>query len=181
VPRSAWVLAYAGAAVPCLILVVAASTPGGDFFALLAALMLGALVAFGWTVGFGVSAIVRRLRFGRAGWARWLGIPVMGLLAFALAGSPLPLWARFQASRSAFEDAVARIYAGQSLEPGWIGLYDVSRASADGGTVWFVVTNACFIDDCGFVYVPDDQTLPTSGRFLFWQVDGPWWQWEYHW
>jgi hypothetical protein len=180
VPRSVWEFAYAGATVPCLVLVAAASTPGGDTFALLAALMLGAFAAVSWAVGFVVSAIVRRLRLGRAGWARWLGIPMMGALAFALACSPLPLWARFQASRSAFEDAVVRIQAGQSVEPGRIGLYEVSSVSVDDGDVWFEVRDACLPSSCGFVYVPGDPLGRPDADSVA-RVDGLWWQWINYW
>jgi hypothetical protein len=110
---------------------------------------------------------------------RWLGIPLIGVLAFALTCSPVPLWARFQASRSAFEDAVARIRAGQSVEPGWIGLYDVSGAFLQDGNVWFAI-DACYLNRCGFVFVPGD---PPSGSSpdLAGHVDGPWWQWIDYW
>jgi len=180
VPPSAWLFVYAVAAFPGVLLLFAASVPGGDYLAFLASLRLGALVAITWLFAFGVLAIVRRLRLDRGTWARWLAVPAMGVLAVAIALSGLPLWARFQASRAALEDAVARIQAGEAVAPGWIGLYQVADVSTDEGDVWFLVDGACFIDECGFLYVPG---LPptATGRLFLDHVDGPWWQWDDHW
>ena len=64
----------------------------------------------------------------------------------------MPLRLRFELSRSAFQAAAARSAAGDYVQAGRIGLFEIDAVVPLSDGVWFVDNSAGFIDRCGIAY-----------------------------
>jgi hypothetical protein len=107
----------------------AASLPGssqGPGFVWLA----GFLLAFVWFVAFIITANDTRLRIPGRSWARWAGIPALGVLFVAIVSTNIPVGVRFDLSRSSLDQAAASARAGDAPGAGWIGLIPVDGVHA---------------------------------------------------
>ena len=176
----AWLAAYLAASLPCLLLLVGWSIPGGDILAGLGAIALAMPIALVWFVGFAILAFKQRGRFGFTQLARWLGIPLAGVLTLALLAAGLPLRARFELSRAALEDVARRVQAGETLRDstpaGWYTIDGAYVDDEDGG-VYLPVEGSGLFTDCGFLYLPTGQPM-ASRQMWFAPIDGPWWTFE---
>ena len=71
------------------------------------------------------AAIVARLRFSVAEWARWLGVPLILGVVYLWTQTGAPYELRLSLSRPAMDQAAAEIIAGGSIDRDWIGLWPV--------------------------------------------------------
>jgi hypothetical protein len=122
------------------------------------AILAGLNIGFVWIVTLIVSAQDTRLRFDRRTWARWACQPVIFFVAIAIMTSGVPASLRFEASRSALEQAAARAQAGNLSEPGLVGLIQVYRTTTDGGMTLFQISPSDMSADCAIVYAGSDTT-----------------------
>ncbi|WCO65615.1 hypothetical protein PO878_14010 [Iamia majanohamensis] len=149
--------------VPVAVVLWGATSPYGAFLplvfgaggiVLLAGVWLARAVAF-------AAASLRRPRS-----ARWLAVaPIAGVVVVALMVADVPLRLRWAQSRPAFEEVVATVDADDEAPvdddptvagfPRRLGSYEVTSVlDWDGGTA-FVEADGGFIDDTGFVHLPD--------------------------
>jgi len=87
-------------------------------------------------------------------------------------GTSMPLRLRFELSRSAFQAAAARAAAGDCVQAGRIGLFEIDAVVPLSAGVGFVDNSAGFIDRCGIAYsatgTPDIDSLDVD-------PGGGWW------
>ncbi|HEX7491417.1 MAG TPA: hypothetical protein VF337_06915 [Candidatus Limnocylindrales bacterium] len=169
--------------------------PGFIFYAVTLALALGALVldaeaslpaillslllcvgltglAIGWFILGAVAVKRTHLRIGLRAWARGLCIPVIVALCFELLATSAPLRLRFELSRTAFQQAASRVQAGQVVDGGNIGLFQIDRVLELPNGVWFEDLSLGFIDPCGLAYSPSGRPEITR---LGTDLGGGWW------
>jgi hypothetical protein len=140
-----WFYLVAGLVV--LVGLYSASLPGesgGAGFVWLA----GMVLAFVWFVGFIIAANDTRLQIPGRTWARWAGIPALGVLFVGLASTNVPVALRFDLSRSQLDQAAASARSGNAPGPGWIGLVPVDAVQAYPDGV--VVVEVSAAGGCGF-------------------------------
>jgi hypothetical protein len=155
------------------------SVPGGN---------VGAALLW-WVVLF-VAAIVSAITFLRTLLRRerltrwWLFAPVVGVVAIALIGANLPLHARFEASRSAFEDLPRRdLPSSDSFEA---GLYEGHSFERTDFGYRFVVS-VDVVSEWGFAYSPRGRPAGPeigspgmgSGQSAYRQISTDWYIWEF--
>lgn len=107
--------------------------------------------------------------------AGWLGIAALGFICLALITLGAPMTAQFDLSRSALEQAAARVESGDPAGSGWIGFMPVEsiRREADG-TITFVVGQVRPDGgSCGFVY--NQSLVPPILDSLERQLGDGWW------
>lgn len=131
--------------------------------------MVAAVIA--WAVLF-LLALRGRLRRSRRMWARWLGIPIIVVLCFALASVGAPFRARFELSRPAFQAAAAGYLAGDTIDGGNIGLFHVDYVDRLPNGIWFEDLSLGFIDPCGLAYSADGVPMID---YLTTDLGGGWW------
>lgn len=129
---------YAPVIVLSSLVVVAASTPGGDvLFGLLA--FLGGMACLVWVLACAVTHLIElahnRITRSRA-LRRVLFAPMLGVLIYLACLANIPLYARFIASLPFLNAAADSAVAGKALSASWIGLYPVKGCQNVGGTVF---------------------------------------------
>jgi hypothetical protein len=183
-PRFATVPVFYAITVVVLVLWVVASQP--DFPEVPAAVVavavsLGLLVGLVWIICFALTASETRLRMPAGAWARWLCIPAMALLTWALVQSDLPVTARFEVSRGQLEQAAARAETGAQVEAGWVGLIHVQAVRVTNGTTVFVL----FGDErevsggCGLAYADGRDPGLSAWAIQPWLVEDYGHGWRY--
>ncbi len=156
----------------------ATSQPGWDLgLALVAGVACWTISAM-WVFSF-VSVVARLVhRMSNATLARWIGIPLLGYVSLALVFFDVPATVRFDLSRPAMEQAADDLKAGDSPQPGWIGLMHIDglRLDADGTTILTVQSFVRGGAYCGFAYNPE--RTPIEGTYVLGRrlADG-WWTW----
>lgn len=149
-------------------------------------LLLAAPIWFGlagvWFVRFLIGLRTTRGRMPAAHWARWLAIPVVLGIVFAVTRTDALLQGRFDLSRSALDGMARDIEAGGSLDRGWVGLYDVGTAEQTANGFWFVIDDG-LLARWGLAYSPQGEPKDTDANrdgggwtgAEFEHLDGPWW------
>jgi hypothetical protein len=129
------------------------------------------------------AAVITRLRFGQAEWARWLGVPLVLGAAFAWTRTGGPYDLRLALSRPAMDQAAAEIMAGGSEDRGWIGLWPVEDVERLPGGMRFIVSGCGFIDRCGFAYSTSGSSVdiadPDNGDH-YQSLGDNWFAWTWH-
>jgi hypothetical protein len=105
-------------------------------------------------------------------WARWLGIPIIVILCFALASVDAPFRARFELSRPAFQAAAAGYLAGNTFDGGNVGLFHIDYVDRLPNGIWFEDLSLGFIDPCGLAYSADGEP---AIDYLTMDLGGGWW------
>jgi hypothetical protein len=140
--------------------------------------LAGGLMALIWIVAFIICAGESRLSVGKKAWARWIGIPMLGVLFVGLVSANVPTSLRFQMSRADLDRAAASARAGNVPSAGWIGLLPVDEVVvSDGGAVTFRTSGN---SRCGLVSVPGRmQTWQQAGDtgYVIDQLSTNWWTW----
>jgi len=146
--------------------------------AALGLLALGVLWAVRVAATFGPLLRAHRgARSGRAGWVRWLLVPILVVHAFAVVWADWQFRLRFHLSRTQLDGAAARIRSGSNTEGRWIGVQRIESAYLEGAVVVFHV-NSGKGSDSGYAQSP--QPLPASdGRYVFIPVTDDWY-WYVH-
>ena len=158
-----------------------ASIPGWNFGLVALAFLACLVIGFTWMVAFAVAGGETRLRINRITWARWAGIPILGLVTLGLIMFNVPGTVRFSVSRPALQHAADEAQAGRAPGSGWIGLYlvDAVHAYPDGVTT-FQVSGA---RGCGYAYDSKDTLSLDSGSesedegYPMSEVAPRWWYW----
>lgn len=131
------------------------------------------------------ALLQRRVRPGSMHWWRWSIAPALAVATFAAVSLDVPLHARFEMSRGAFEEVVRdtrRNPDAGRFEGGWvtrrIGAYTVQNVDEVNGIVHFTVARAGIIGriDYGFAFSPG--RLPRSDGSAYTAFDGDWYLWE---
>jgi hypothetical protein len=162
----AWLPFYSTAVIAAVGLLYAASDYNWSLSFVLFG--VGILVAGFWVLAFLFAIITGRLH--KASLPRWLGIPVIGLLAMALAAADVPLRFRFEVSRPALQTAVDN----GSHRSGQVGLFQIDRVYGLDDGVLLVIDSSGFLDQCGLAYAVDGRP---DGPELYLQTDlgSGWW------
>jgi hypothetical protein len=140
--------------------------------------LAGAVLAFVWFIAFIIAANDTRLAISSRAWARWAGIPALGILFVAVASSGVPTAVRFELSRSNLDAAAVSARAGHPQAPGWIGLMPVDNISVyPDGVVTFEVSGT---SGCGLANFsgdwPDDSSDAGEG-YPMTRLSSNWWTW----
>ena len=132
---------------------LAASVPGTNF-GLLSIGFVGC-VAFGlvWLVLFFWLLSVDELDRRRQRMVTWLILPILGLIGVVVVANDLPLRARFELSRTAFE-AAATVPSSASDSPHQVGFFGVVDVPDRPGTRFFLVPEGGLINEYGFAFRP---------------------------
>jgi hypothetical protein len=147
-----WPLFYLAALGALSLGVSGSSLPGWNLGLVLDAFMAGSAIAVIWGVCFVAAAVNTPVRMSRRALARWLGIPALGFVGLALMLSGIPMTVRFELSRAALDQAAARAAAGQTVDPGWVGLIPVDSVSQEGGEAYFFVAGTGLFGPCALVH-----------------------------
>lgn len=191
-PASRWrvgppgVLFYLATGVSILIALDANSRDSLGTLLLAAVLWLG--VAGVWLGRFLVAAHRTGLRMPASHWVRWLVIPLVMALVFAVTRTEVVKDARLALSRDAMDAMAADVMAGGSTERGWVGLYNVGDVQRTANGVRFVLDES--LSRWGFAYAADgepdfiadedeDAGLWTGPWFE--SAGGGWWRWREGW
>ena len=138
--------------------------------------LAGIVLAVVWIVAFAVCANDTELVVSRRVWARWAGIPMLGVLFVAVVASSLPGDLRFSASQSQLDSAATAARDGRAPSAGWLGLMPISHIHAyPDGVVTFEVDHS----GCGFVDVPNGWSAKGYDEWG-WpdrQLTDTWWTW----
>jgi hypothetical protein len=123
-----------------------------SFGGLMFTMLLWYLLAAIWAARAVGAAIATRLRFARAEWIRWLGVPlIMGVTYFwTQTGAPFDL--RLAWSRTAMDQVAAEVMAGGTTDRDWIGLWPAEDVERLPGGMRFIVADCGLADRCGFAY-----------------------------
>lgn len=178
--KVAWVVFYVCALATVALGLYAVSVPGLDFFLAIAVIYAGVAIGLTWVLCFSITAFRARLHITPTGWMRWLGIPILGTLFVVLVAMDVPLRVRFELSRPALEQAEARVEAGETIQPGWIGLYPIERIDRLPNGARFLVSGSGFLDPCGFAYNRGERP-PVLGEDSYYELVGGWWVWRESW
>jgi hypothetical protein len=165
---------YLALAIAIVFILDAASR--GSVVMVFAALLVWLVFVVNWFVRFAFAVPWAPRRLSGAEWCRWLAIPAILAIGFALFRSSVPSDVRFAISRGAMDRAAAEIMAGGSTDRGWIGLYPMREIERRPEGVTFVVADN-LLWTTGFVYVPAGQPLSVNGD-AYEPLDGGWWTWE---
>lgn len=144
-----------------LVVLWAYSFPGVHVLALVPCSWIVAIAALTWLVRGATYARWRRRRADAcAGSALWFAAAPLGALLLALLlAANLPLRARWQASKSSFQDAVVDIRADRASRARWqqrnVGTYAITNVRMVQGAVIFYEKTGSFLDDAGFAHLPD--------------------------
>ena len=172
-----------------VMLLIAASLPGYDFFLAAFACAFLLLFALVWVVrGLVYLVAVRRGHPVGSPWG-FAVAPVAGVLVLVLLIAAVPLRIRFAMSRGDFDRAVATIDTAEepdSSNTRQIGSYEISNVvSLEGGGILFYEAHGNFLDDAGFAYLPDGPaSAPGNGSFenpQFTHLTGPWYTFTASW
>jgi hypothetical protein len=144
--------------------------------------MLGAAafisVGLAWVLRLVRVAHRGRLRATRADALRWLGVPVILVLAYLAAESDVVTAVRFEVSRGAMDALAADVMAGRQRPPGLVGLYGVRRIEDNEDSVRVVVGGVMF-DDVGFEWFADPDITRREAeqrcRCEYAPLGGGWW------
>lgn len=147
-----WPLALAAAA-PAILFLWEDSSPGAEIGLVLMLLLCSMAVLLWWMIRVLAQAFASRWQ-----WRRWLAVPAIFLIAALLSSFDLPLRARFWMSLPWFRQLIGRPTASSRI----VGLYDIDRVELRGMTT-LLYTGSSFLDDVGFVYMPDGSKPPAVG------------------
>jgi hypothetical protein len=138
-----------------------------------------------WCLRFVAAAGIHRLRLTPRHWARWMVVPVVLGLVFALTRFDVPFDARLAASRGAMDQAAAEVMAGGSTERSWIGLYPAQGVERIPNGMRFLIDDSG-LGSVGFAYSAtgrpasvDDDPLWCCDFYV--SVGGGWWIWYQEW
>jgi hypothetical protein len=172
-PGLAWLVFYVATLIEAAGLLVAFS---GHHFGLgLLFFGAGLVLAAVWALAFLCTAVARQLH--AATLRRWLGIPAIGILCFALGAADVPLRVRFELSRSELQRAANSVPAGGSHYPGGrqIGLFGIRYVhQLSYGVLFYMDSAGFFYTSCGLAYAangrPQDRELTLET-----DLGGGWW------
>ena len=144
-----------------------ASLPGDDFLLIMVVTFLVVLAAVVWAVRV-LAFIATRRRFS---W--WLVVaPVAGLVVLSLDVTNLPLRARFQLSRTAF-DRSATASSPETEARQRIGLYTIQWVSDEDDQILYSEVHGCdMLCDAGFLYAPHGARADAGMTVS--HLTGPW-------
>jgi hypothetical protein len=168
---------YLISVVVVLIGIYDSSLPGGTGISV-AVWLAGWIMAMVWFVAFVIGANESRLSIGSRTWARWVGIPAIGVLFVAMVSTNVPTSTRFQLSRPSLDAAASDARAGHSPSSGWIGLMPVDEIDVyPDGVVTFTVSGG---NQCGFANFtgawPNGNWEGTEGGPIT-KLATNWWTW----
>ncbi|MEU4404237.1 hypothetical protein AB0F88_06920 [Streptosporangium sp. NPDC023963] len=171
--RSRWwrsALVFGPAAVGAVLTLFAAAYPGGNQFLALSALPAWLLSGLIW-----ISLLITRdSGYRRSPWI--IAMPLIGVLAFALANSRLPMRAAFLISEPALTGYARSLpeQEGLSLEEERVGLFTVDTAQRWKGVTRLDIADAGgMLVTCGFAHVPDGR-VEDLGVSSFDHLTGDW-------
>lgn len=167
-----WPASYLATAAVLYLGVGGSSLPGWNLGMVMSGFMLGGGIAAGWGICFIAAALNARTRMSKPALARWLGIPALGLVCLALMLSGVPATVRFELSRSALDQAAARVEAGETVEPGWIGLIPIDSVEVDGTETYLWVAGSGGFGQCMLVHARDTARPDWGGAH---DLGGNWW------
>lgn len=156
-----------------------------SFWMLLVAFPVWVLMAAIWFLRFVGAAWTERLRFSRRHWARWLIVPVVMGLVFALTRYDVPFDVRLAASRGAMDQVAAEVMAGGSTDRTWVGLYPVQGVERIPNGIRFLIDDSG-LGRMGFVYSTASQPASLDDSPLwccdsYEPIGGGWWIWTQEW
>lgn len=159
------------------LLLWAGTEPVLDVAPALVALALLLALAVVWAVRLVLALTARRRGLGRFALAPVLCGAVAVLL---LLGTPLDV--RWSLDRTAFATAAA---TGGGATGQHLGTHDVGRVrDLPGRAVAFDLSDAGFLDDVGYAYLPDGPSGEVAAAFesvRFTHLDGSWWTYAADW
>lgn len=131
-----------------------------------------------WGVRIVGAALVARLRFRVVEWIRWLAVPAILGVVFAITQSGAPFDVRLSLSRAGMDRTAAEVMAGGATDREWIGLWPVENVERIPGGMRFIVMGGGFIDRWGFAYSDTGDRPPImDGEDGYEHLDGNWWIW----
>jgi len=166
-----------------VVLVAVDADSRGSFPSLL---VIGPLIAL---------AVVWLIRAARVPWPqtpirtriRWLAIPALLVVVFALTRSDLLKDARFNLSRGELDDMATDVMGGGPADRGWVGLYGVGTIERLANGFRFVLADNG-LSRFGLAYAPSGEPLESEANVdPLWQpaefehLDGPWWWFAQGW
>ena len=159
-----------------------ASLPGSMFFVLAPLALLWIACAGIW-----IALVVLDVRRRRPS-AVTLVVPWVVVATAVLSLTDIPLQVRFDLTRSAFDDAVATMPAGEDFiyDRRLVGTYMIrSMERVDGGVIMAEEIGDSLINDAGFAYLPAGPTPDLeNGSFespQWHDLGGGWWSWTASW
>jgi hypothetical protein len=157
--------------------IIGSTGPDLDFLmwgSILAGLTIGGV----WLLTLIIVSADTRLRFDRKTWARWLTPPSIFFVGIMIMASGFPASARFEASRTALEQAAARAQAGDHFDAGWIGLVQVYDVQVDGTKTLFQISTSDYSSKCSLAYAGTDYAAMSAWVSTAWNVKSyghGWW------
>jgi hypothetical protein len=152
-----WLAFYALTAAALTAGILGASLPGYDMGLIWPAVLTCGFIGTGWLFALLVMVFGAHGVLTPIGAVRWLAVPIAGILCAALILTNVPLRARFELSRAALDQAVARIESGGSLENSSVGLFSVrtARLNLPGETVFETSDSDSGLGACGLAHIAD--------------------------
>ena len=153
---------------------LAASVPGWNFDLLMIGVLGCVAFAVAWIVWFLWLLTRAQPALRLTELAAWLLLPLIGFLGVAAVADDLPLRARFELSRTAFESAAKAPPSPSDWAPVHeLGLYGVMDVPDRPGTRFFLVPEGGLLNEYGFAYRP---LGPSADDLMSCQpLGGPWW------
>jgi hypothetical protein len=146
------------------------------------------LLFSGITLLWGLTWLIRFLiHVWRYGWAKppdnrgvayWLMEPVTWVLAIVIAGSGVPRYLRFVASRPALTRYVQSARPSDTETKHWVGLYAVRETEVLPDGVVRIITSDSGFDEAGFAFAPRSAP-PVIGEDIYRKL--PYAEGWYHW
>lgn len=165
------ILAIGGLA--SLFILIGASDPAADSIWVYFAGLVG-LLALVFAFGHLLMTLDRPVSALRPLLVLLIGLGLGSTTGF-LSVSNRPVMWQFEASRSAMQAAADRVLAGQTVEPGWLGLFDATRVRRANDTSVEVDLGGSPDAPIAFVYsTSTEPALPdATGQLL--PLNGGWW------
>jgi hypothetical protein len=146
-------------------------------------------LALAWIVRWAIAGTRAHWHMSASAWARWLAIPLVLGVVFAITRTDVLIDARFDLSRDAMNALAHDIAAGGSTSRGWVGLYDVGSVDLTENGFRFVVDDSG-LGRAGYAYSSAGQPALIedegeaggvwTGPSFQWIGDG-WWRWTEEW
>jgi len=160
-----------------LLTCAAISAPGGYFLVALVTALAWCALGTIWGVWLLVAVLQRAGREGlRRRWRQWLSVPAIALLVFANVALDAPLRMRLALSEPALRAAAVAVASGESMRPGWYGLFELTTMERFPGGARFQVRSTGFLEVGGFAYSPGAPP-PVLGSDRYEHLTGPWYSW----
>jgi hypothetical protein len=179
---------FFAATIAAVVLAVDTNTRGSLGMLLVTAPIWLAL-AVAWFVRWAIAGTRARWRLSPSAWARWLAIPLVLGVVFAITRTDVLIDARFNLSRDAMNALARDISAGGSRSRGWVGLYAVGTIDLTENGFRFVVDDSG-LGRSGFAYATAGQPAfvedegEAAGVWTgpsFQSIGDGWWRWTEEW